>query len=66
MQSNQGRLSFFAAGGQVRIDYRASIGIGLPDALTRHYRKKFVLEFIGAIYDQATATRSTNDRSVGG
>ena len=66
LQSNQGQLSFFSAGGQVRIDYRASIDLGLPDALTRHYRKKFVLEFIGAIYDRVSAAQPATDLPVGG
>jgi len=60
LQINQGQLSFVSGREQVRIDYRATINVGLPDVLTRHYREMFVLEFLGAVYDQVTETPSTN------
>jgi len=58
LQVNQGQLSFNSRGGEVHIDYQATINVGLPDAWTRYYRQKFVSEFLGAVYDQVTTRPS--------
>lgn len=57
LKLNQGRIEISEHKQQAYIDYRAIIDVGYPNVFTRGYKKKFVLEFIGAIYDQ---TRVTN------
>ena len=60
LQINEGFLFLLSRGKQTYIEYQATIDVGLPDALTRHYRKRFVTEFLDAVYDQALATGSTH------
>lgn len=55
LKANQGRITFSNHNGEAHIDYRAVIDIGLPDALTRPHKKKFVTEFLDAVYQQASA-----------
>lgn len=64
LKTNQGQLSLKSREGQVTIDYRASINVGLPNAWTRRYRKKFVVEFIGAVYDRIAAASTTNRLAI--
>ena len=52
LKSNQGRIVISEYEQQAHIDYRAIIDVGYPNAFTRGYKKQFVLEFLGAIYDQ--------------
>jgi len=54
---NQGRIVITGHEQQAHIDYRAIIDVGYPNAFTRAYKKQFVMEFLGAIYDQ---TRGSN------
>jgi len=56
---NQGGISIVTCGEWVDFKYRAIHDSGLPDALTRSYKKKFVSEFLSAAYDQAKASQST-------
>jgi len=53
LKANNGQISFEAAGDNVRVDYRAVIDVGLPDALTRSYKKQFITEFLTAAGVQA-------------
>lgn len=53
LKANQGRIAFSTRSGAAHIDYRAVIDVGFPDALTRPYKKRFVSEFLGAVYQQA-------------
>lgn len=53
LKANNGQISFEAVGDQVRVDYPAAIDVGLPDALTRSYKKQFIAEFLTAAAVQA-------------
>ena len=53
LKANRGRIAFATRDGAAHIDYRAVIDVGFPDALTRPYKKRFVSEFLGAVYQQA-------------
>ena len=57
LKMNQGEIFIVTCGERVNIEYRAILDIGLPDALTRRYKKKFVSEFLNAAYDQAKASQ---------
>lgn len=57
LKMNQGEISIVTCGDRVNIEYRAILDIGLPDALTRRYKKKFISEFLNAAYDQAEASQ---------
>ena len=57
LKMNQGEISIVTCGERVNIEYRAILDIGLPDALTRRYKKKFISEFLNAAYDQAKASQ---------
>jgi hypothetical protein len=52
LKMNQGRIVITEHEQQAHIDYRAVIDVGFPDALTRSYKKKFVVEFLSAIYNR--------------
>jgi uncharacterized membrane protein len=58
LKANDGQISFEAAGDNVRVDYRAAIDVGLPDALTRSYKKQFITEFLTAASHQAESADS--------
>jgi uncharacterized membrane protein len=58
LKANDGQISFEAAGDKVRVDYRAAIDVGLPDALTRSYKKQFIAEFLTAASVQARSQAS--------
>jgi len=60
LKLNQGRIEITEHEQQAHIDYRAIIDVGYPNAFTRGYKKQFVLEFLGAIYDQ---TRDLSQRA---
>ena len=57
LKMNQGRIVITEHKQQAHIDYRAIIDVGYPNAFTRGYKKKFISEFLEAIYDQ---TRDLN------
>ncbi len=57
LKMNQGEISIVTCGERVDIEYRAILDIGLPDAWTRGYKRKFVSEFLSAVYDQAKASQ---------
>jgi hypothetical protein len=57
---NQGEISIVTCGERVDVEYRAILDIGLPDAWTRSYKKKFVSEFLNAAYDQAKVSPPAN------
>ena len=61
LKKNQGRIEITEHQQQAHIDYRAIIDVGYPNAFTRGYKKKFVSEFLEAIYDQ---TRDLNQPST--
>jgi uncharacterized membrane protein len=61
LKKNQGRIEITEHKQQAHIDYRAIIDVGYPNAFTRGYKKKFVSEFLEAIYDQ---TRDLNQPST--
>ncbi len=52
LNMNQGRIVITEHEQQAHIDYRAVIDVGYPNVVTRSYKKQFVMEFLGAIYDQ--------------
>lgn len=52
LKTNEGRIVITEHEQQAHIDYRANIDVGYPNAFTRGYKKKFVSEFLAAIYDQ--------------
>ena len=54
MKANAGQLKFVASGQGIRVDYSAVINAGLPNALTRGFKKRFVREFIDAAHTRAT------------
>jgi uncharacterized membrane protein len=56
LKANRGRIAFATRDGAAHIDYRAVIDVGFPDALTRPYKKRFVSEFLGAVYQQARSS----------
>jgi uncharacterized membrane protein len=53
LHANRGEISFGTRDGQAHVDYRAAIDVGLPDLFTQPYKKRFVAEFLGAVYDRA-------------
>jgi hypothetical protein len=53
LKANHGRISFGTVGGDVHIDYRAAIDIGLPELVTQSYKEKFIREFLTAACDRA-------------
>ncbi len=59
LKANRGEIRFTTLDGRAHIVYRAVIDVGLPDAWTRHYKQKFVAEFLGAVADRATASSTT-------
>ena len=59
LKANRGRIAFSTRGGAAHIDYRAVIDVGFPDALTRPYKKRFVSEFVGAVYQEARSRSSS-------
>jgi hypothetical protein len=59
LKANHGRIAFSTRSGAAHIDYRAAIDVGLPDAFTRPYKKRFVSEFLGAVYEQARTSSPT-------
>jgi len=61
LKMNQGRIVITEHKQQAHLDYRAIIDVGYPNAFTRGYKKKFVLEFLRAIYDE---TRDFNKPST--
>ncbi len=62
MNANTGQLKFVASGQSIRIDYSAVIHVGLPNALTRGFKKRFVREFIDAAHTRATEADTTGLR----
>ena len=62
MDANAGQLKFIANGESMRVDYSAIVDIGLPNALTRGFKKRFVREFIDAAHTRATQTDTTGFR----
>jgi hypothetical protein len=57
MQYNEGQLRFSSSGNQsIDVSMSAIIGIGLPEILTREFKKQFVKDFIKTAYDQAAAS----------
>jgi uncharacterized membrane protein len=57
LKANHGRISFTSSDGDVHIDYRAAIDIGLPESWTQSYKEKFIREFLTAACERAqTAT----------
>ncbi len=54
IRDNSGRMTLVAHAGTLQVDYNAVMDVGLPDALTRSYKKKFVTEFLSAAYVRAT------------
>ena len=64
LELNRGHIAFDARAGHVHIDYQASIGVGVPDAWTRHYKRRFVSEFLNAVYQQAVAADRTSGLTV--
>lgn len=65
LKANRGRLGFIADGEAIGIDYSAVISVGLPDAWTRAFKKRFVSEFIDAAWSRASATADTRLRLAG-
>jgi hypothetical protein len=57
LQANRGEIVLGVSDAKAQIDYRAVMDVGLPDVLTRPYKKRFVAEFLGAVYERATAPR---------
>ena len=55
LKANHGRIAFASRGANAHIDYRAIIDVGYPEPLTRPYKKRFVSEFMQAVYLQARA-----------
>lgn len=55
MKANEGRLHFTEYDRGMKADYSAIIAIGMPDAVTRGFKKKFVTEFISAAFEQAAS-----------
>ena len=62
MKANAGQLKFVASGQGIRVDYSAVINAGLPNALTRGFKKRFVREFIAAAHTRATELDATGLR----
>jgi hypothetical protein len=60
LKANQGEISIVTRGERVDIEYRAILDIGLPDAWIRSYKKKFVTEFLNAVYHQAVVSQPAN------
>ena len=60
LKKNRGRIAITEHQHEAHIDYRAIIDVGYPNAVTRSYRKKFVMEFLRAIYEK---TRDSNHPS---
>jgi hypothetical protein len=57
MQQNEGQLRFRSSSNQsIDVSMSAIIGIGLPEILTREFKKQFVKDFITTAYDQAAAS----------
>ena len=52
LKMNRGRIVITECNQQAHLDYRANIDVGYPNTVTRHYKKKFVLEFLNAIYEE--------------
>jgi len=52
LKMNRGRIVITERNQQTHLDYRANIDVGYPNTVTRHYKKKFVLEFLNAIYEE--------------
>ena len=61
LKANRGRIAFSTRNGAAHIDYRAVIDVGFPDAFTRPYKKRFVSEFLGAVYHEARTPSATTD-----
>jgi hypothetical protein len=61
VKMNRGRIVITERNQQAHLDYRANIDIGYPNTVTRHYKKKFVLEFLNAIYEEI---QTPGDRAV--
>lgn len=55
LKANHGRIAFASRGSDAHIDYRAVIDVGVPEPLSRPYKKRFVSEFLDAVYSQARA-----------
>lgn len=54
LKANHGRIAFASRGADAHIDYRAVIDVGLPEPLSRPYKKRFVSEFLDAVHLQAS------------
>jgi hypothetical protein len=55
LKANRGRIVLTSRDGKAHVDYQAAIDVGLPEAVSRHHKKKFVAEFLGAVYERANA-----------
>ena len=51
--ANHGQVTFSTRQRHAHVEYRAAIDVGLPEPLTRPYKKKFVEEFLSAVNDRA-------------
>lgn len=58
LKKNSGTISLHAEGQTVRLEYAAVIDVGLPNAWIRHYKRKFVSQFLVAVDKRAVASES--------
>lgn len=58
LKMNQGRIAISEDQQQAHLDYRAIIDVGYPNAFTRGYKKQFILEFLGAIYNKTRESKN--------
>lgn len=56
LDENLGSIKLQSQGRGVQLKYAAIIDVGLPNALTRHHKKKFVRQFLSAASRLATGT----------